>query len=173
MAQVLTNSNESQEKNQTLQSNKPLLSLFSDYDYEELESCGASMMIPRVRLLLRPNPFAAWSRMTRHMRPPGGHEVWVHIVVRGVRVVGGAEQQRLLCREQDETISQLSRTVERVQGMAVRVNDELREQHKLIGEIDDDVERTDSRLKSLHGKLRHLANDSDRGKYCLIVVLLN
>ncbi len=45
LAQVLTNSNESQEKNQTLQSNKPLLSLFSDYDYEELESCGASMMI--------------------------------------------------------------------------------------------------------------------------------
>ena len=45
MAQVLTNSSERQEENQTLQSNKPVLSVSSDYDYEELESCGASIMI--------------------------------------------------------------------------------------------------------------------------------
>ena len=56
--------------------------------------------------------------------------------------------------------------------MAVRVNEELAEQNKLISEIDDDVSRTDAGLKTLHGRLRNLANDSDRGKYCLILVLL-
>jgi hypothetical protein len=85
---------------------------------------------------------------------------------------GAAEQQRLLVRDQDETISQLHRSVEKVHGMAVLINDDIRDQNKLLAEITDDVESTDSRLKSLHGKLRHLANDSDRGKYCLIVVLL-
>ena len=85
---------------------------------------------------------------------------------------GAAEQQRLLVREQDETIGQLHRTVERVQGMAIRVNEEISSQNKLLGEIDDEVERTDRGLKSLHHRLRNLANDNDRGKYCLIVLLL-
>ena len=75
-------------------------------------------------------------------------------------------------REQDDTIGQLHKTVERVQGMAVRVNEEITSQNRLLSDIDEDVERTDVRLKSLHNRLRNLANDSDRGKYCLIVVLL-
>ena len=85
---------------------------------------------------------------------------------------GAAEQQRLLVREQDDSISQLADTVKRVQGMAIRVNEELGSQNKLIDEIDEDVSRTDAGIKSMHTRLRHLANDGDRGKYCLIVVLL-
>ena len=85
---------------------------------------------------------------------------------------GAAEQQRLLVREQDDTIGNLAKTVERVQGMAIRVNEELASQNKLIDEIDGEVVKTDSRMKMLNTKLRHIANDSDRGKYCLICVLL-
>lgn len=85
---------------------------------------------------------------------------------------GAGEQQRLLVREQDETIGNLAKTVARVQGMAVAVNEELASQNKMISEIDDDVVRTDARLKTLNTKLRSLANDSDRGKYCLILVLM-
>ena len=85
---------------------------------------------------------------------------------------GAAEQQRLLVREQDDTIGALGKTVERVHGMATMVNEELASQNRLISEIDEDVEKTDSRLRMMHSKLRNLANDSDRGKYCLIVVLL-
>ena len=59
-----------------------------------------------------------------------------------------------------------------VHGMATMVNEELASQNRLISEIDEDVEKTDSRLRMMHSKLRNLANDSDRGKYCLIVVLL-
>ena len=86
--------------------------------------------------------------------------------------IGAAEQQRRLVREQDDTIGALGKTVERVHGMATMVNEELASQNRLISEIDEDVEKTDSRLRRMHSKLRNLANDSDRGKYCLIVVLL-
>lgn len=85
---------------------------------------------------------------------------------------GGGETQKLLVREQDDTIRGLATSVERVQGMALRVNEELSLQNRLIEEIDEDVERTDSRMKGLHTQLRRLANDSDRGKYCMILVLL-
>ena len=86
---------------------------------------------------------------------------------------GGAEEQkRLLVREQDENIGMLAQSVSRVQDMAIRVNEEITSTSRLISEIDEDVERTDSRLKTLNTTLRKLSNNSDRGKYCLIVVLL-
>ena len=84
---------------------------------------------------------------------------------------GASESQRLLVREQDETIASLSTSVDRVQSMAIRVNEELASQNRLIGEIDDDVEKTDSRLKQLNTQLRKLSQDQDRGKYCVICVL--
>ena len=83
-----------------------------------------------------------------------------------------AEQQRLLVREQDNTIKSLASSVERVHGLARVVNDELSSQNHLLEEMDVEVEKTDSRLKGLNTQLRKLANDSDRGKYCLIVFLL-
>jgi len=45
LAQVWSNSCNSQEESQSLENNKTCPSVSSDYDYEELESCGASIMI--------------------------------------------------------------------------------------------------------------------------------
>ena len=86
--------------------------------------------------------------------------------------LSASEQQRLLVREQDDTIKTLASSVERVHGLARVVNDELSSQNHLLEEMDVEVEKTDSRLKGLNTQLRKLANDSDRGKYCLIVFLL-
>jgi len=85
---------------------------------------------------------------------------------------GGGEQQRLLEREQDDTLADLASSVERVHGLAVTVNEELGSQNRLLDSIDEDVSRTDSRLRGMHATLRKLSKDSDCGKYCLIVVLL-
>jgi SYP6 family syntaxin len=85
---------------------------------------------------------------------------------------GAGETQRLLVREQDDAIRSLASSVERVQGMAVMVNEELTSQNRLLDELDDDVEKTDSRLKMLNTQLRKLAYDQDRGKYCVILILL-
>ena len=88
------------------------------------------------------------------------------------RNLSGQEQQRLLVREQDDTIKNLAKSVERVHALARVVNDELASQNHLLEEMDEDVENTDYRLKGLNTQLRKLANDGDRGKYCLILVLL-
>uniref|UniRef100_A0A7S4M8R2 t-SNARE coiled-coil homology domain-containing protein n=1 Tax=Prymnesium polylepis TaxID=72548 RepID=A0A7S4M8R2_9EUKA len=85
---------------------------------------------------------------------------------------GTAETQKLLVKEQDDTIRGLAASVQRVQGMALMVNESLAEQNRLLDDIDEDVDRTDSKLKSLHGKLARLANDGDRGKHCVICLLL-
>jgi len=88
------------------------------------------------------------------------------------RNLSGQEQQRLLVREQDDTIKNLAKSVERVHGLARVVNDELASQNHLLEEMDEDVENTNYRLKGLNTQLRKHANDVDRGKYCLILVLL-
>ena len=88
------------------------------------------------------------------------------------RNLSGQEQQRLLVREQDDTIKNLAKSVELRHGLARRVNDELASQNHLLEEMDEDVENTNYRLKGLNTQLRKLANDGDRGKYCLILVLL-
>lgn len=84
----------------------------------------------------------------------------------------GAETQKLLIKEQDDTIRGLAASVQRVQGMAQMVNEELAAQNRLIEDIDEDVERTDSKMKSVHQRLALLANDRDSGKYCVILCLL-
>ena len=83
-----------------------------------------------------------------------------------------AETQSLLVAEQDETIRSLASSVTRVQDMALRVNEELASQNRLIGQIDDEVEKTDNSMRSMNSRLRKLAHDKDRGKYCVIVLLI-
>ena len=85
---------------------------------------------------------------------------------------GTAETQRLLVREQDDTIASLSSSVDRVQSMAIRVNEELASQNRILGELDDDVEKTDTRMRTLNTRLRKLSQDSNRGQYCVICILL-
>ena len=64
------------------------------------------------------------------------------------------------------------RSVERVHGMASRVNEEIVSQNRLVDQIDEDVGKTNSRLGSLQAQLRKLSRDSDSGKYCVILLLL-
>ena len=82
------------------------------------------------------------------------------------------ETQKLLLREQDDTLKQLASSVDRVQSMSIRVNDELADQNRMLTDIDDEVDRTESKLASVHKSLKKLANDSDRGKYCVILLLI-
>lgn len=82
------------------------------------------------------------------------------------------ETQRLLVREQDHKLEQLGDSVRRVQGMALRVNEELASQNALIDDLDTEMEKTDGRVHSLHRQLKRLANDSDKGKYCVICFLI-
>jgi len=76
------------------------------------------------------------------------------------------------CSYQDETLKHLANSVDRVQSMALRVNEELVDQNRMLTDIDNEVDRTESKLASVHKSLKMLANDSDRGKYCVICLLI-
>ena len=82
------------------------------------------------------------------------------------------EKQKLLLRDQDETLKMLAGSVDRVHSMALRVNEELADQNRMLTDIDTEVDRTESKLASVHKSLKMLANDSDRGKYCVICLLI-
>ena len=83
------------------------------------------------------------------------------------------ENQRLLQHEEDNTLHDLGSTVLRVHNMARQVNDEIHTQNHLIDEVDDMVDKTDIKMSSLRAKLKRLASDNtNRGKYCVILALL-
>ena len=47
--------------------------------------------------------------------------------------------QRVGARAQDTTLRHLSSSVDRVQGIAIRVNEEIRDQNRMLDDIDDQV----------------------------------
>ena len=83
-----------------------------------------------------------------------------------------SETQKLLMRDQDDTLKMLGSAVDRVQSMARQVNQELSDQNQMLDTIDDEVDKTESKLASVHKSLKMLANDTDRGKYCVICLLI-
>ena len=83
-----------------------------------------------------------------------------------------SETQSLLVKQQDEQLQHLARSVDRVSGMATHINQELRDQNRLIDDIDDEVDKTGGKLASLQTQLRRISNDKDKGKYCVILCLV-
>ena len=83
-----------------------------------------------------------------------------------------SETQKLLMRDQDDTLKMLGSAVDRVQSMARQVNQELSDQNQMLDTIDDEVDKTESKLASVHKSLKMLANDTERGKYCVICLLI-
>lgn len=81
------------------------------------------------------------------------------------------EKQQLLLQEQNETLQSLQGGITRMGQMALDINDELSTQNRMIQDIDEHIDRTESRLSVLQKRLKDLANDSDRGKYCTICFL--
>jgi hypothetical protein len=55
--------------------------------------------------------------------------------------------------------------------MALSINEELDSQSRMIEDIDDHIDKTESTLSVLQKKMKEIANDSDRGKYCTICFL--
>lgn len=84
---------------------------------------------------------------------------------------GQGEKQQLLMQEQNETLQALQGGINRMGQMALSINEELDSQSRMIEDIDDHIDKTESTLSVLQKKMKELANDSDRGKYCTICFL--
>lgn len=74
-------------------------------------------------------------------------------------------------REQFEALNALQGGINRMGQMALAVNEELDQQNRMIEDIDEHIDKTESSLAVLSKKLHILANDSDRGKYCTVCFL--
>ena len=87
------------------------------------------------------------------------------------------EQERLV-KEQDEQLESLGQGVSRVKALAGVMKNELDEQAVILDRLEDDVERTDSSMRSMQkrlGSLLEQAKSSDRALWsvigCLLVLL--
>ncbi|KAL1507693.1 hypothetical protein AB1Y20_007306 [Prymnesium parvum] len=84
------------------------------------------------------------------------------------------DQTALLARQQDEELGRLGAGVKRVKALAGLMRDELHEQDVILETLEEDVERTDSAMKSMStrmGGLIEQAKGSDRALWTTIVVL--
>jgi len=80
-------------------------------------------------------------------------------------------QQQQIIRTQDEDLGALGSTVVRLGQMGNAINDELTHQERMLGDLDESLDRTDGRLSQVMGKVNNLLKSSDRGKLCAIFVL--
>jgi len=83
------------------------------------------------------------------------------------------EKAQLLEQEQEqrEALRALQGGINRMGQMALAVNEELDHQNRMIEDIDEHIDKSESSLSTLTKKLKALSNDSDGGKYCTICFL--
>lgn len=79
--------------------------------------------------------------------------------------------QRQIMREQDEGLEQLEETVLSTKHIALAVNEELGLHTRLIDDLDEHVEVTDSRLKRVQKNLAILNKRTKGGCSCLCLLL--
>lgn len=84
------------------------------------------------------------------------------------------QQQQSSITDQDSRLDDILHGVTRLKIMSTDINQELHLHHQLLGELDDQIDRTDSRIKS---STRTVADISERDSggwcsFCTMVILL-
>jgi len=87
--------------------------------------------------------------------------------------IGDFQKQQLDVREeQDEILSGMIVSLQRLGAMGNTIEIELKEQNKMLEEVDEDMETAQDRLASLTVKLDKLLGQSGKNKICLIIFLV-
>ncbi|KAH7286461.1 hypothetical protein KP509_32G008200 [Ceratopteris richardii] len=84
----------------------------------------------------------------------------------------GLQQQ--IMREQDEDLLKLEETVTSTKHIALAVNEELDLHTKLLDNLDEDADRTNTRLKNMQRRLGDLSKKASSGcsVMCLVLMVL-
>ena len=72
----------------------------------------------------------------------------------------GDEQTVSLIQQQDAELGQLGQGVKRVKALAGIMRDELNEQDIILEKLEEDVDRTDTAMKSMSKKMTSLAEQA-------------
>jgi len=89
------------------------------------------------------------------------------------RMIGDQQgQQMQIMRQQDQELDAISNTIGQLGAMGEAIHTELSSQSRMLDEMNDRVDQTDSRLTNVMRKVNHLLEStSDRVQWCLIIVL--
>mmetsp|Transcript_30777 Transcript_30777/g.65476 ORF Transcript_30777/g.65476 Transcript_30777/m.65476 type:complete len:138 (-) Transcript_30777:87-500(-) len=80
------------------------------------------------------------------------------------------EQAQIMAR-QDEALTELSTSAQRLTHTALAINTELRDQTRMLEELDSDIERETENLNFVMRRLGRLMRTGDSKQLCLIVGL--
>ena len=90
-----------------------------------------------------------------------------------------ASEQKSLLKEQDQEVEALGDAVKRVKALGGIMRDELSEQNVILDELESDVDKADSGMRTMQKKLKGMvdqAKSSDKALYsviaCLVVILV-
>jgi hypothetical protein len=77
-----------------------------------------------------------------------------------------------ITNQQDETLTELARVTDRLGQTAIVINTELKDQERLLSELDRDVDRQSEKMNYVMGKMAKLLKTSDTKQLMLVVILM-
>jgi syntaxin 6 len=88
------------------------------------------------------------------------------------RFVRGQQQQTMeMIQQQDVALDSLGNAVDRLEGMGRTINTELKEQNRLLDELDQDIDDAGEKMNFVMGKLSKLLKTKDGCQIWTIVIL--
>lgn len=81
------------------------------------------------------------------------------------------QQQEQLVEQQDEALTALSQTAQRLGETARTINVELQDQQKMLEELDEDIDKETEKLNFVMKRMGRLLKTSDNKQLCLIIGL--
>lgn len=84
------------------------------------------------------------------------------------------EEQQMMIREQDRTMESIAGTLSTLAQQAGLMGQELEEHHELLEDLEQNVDRTDSKLNDAMRRMRKFLRDSEEkgSGYCIIVLII-
>merc|ERR1711948_83605 len=81
------------------------------------------------------------------------------------------QTQTQMIMQQDETLDQIASSAQRLQGAATTISMELKEQQKMLEELDEDIDKETEKLNFVMKRMGKLLKTSDSKQLCLIIGL--
>ncbi|KAI0049777.1 hypothetical protein FA95DRAFT_1581542 [Auriscalpium vulgare] len=84
------------------------------------------------------------------------------------------QEQQLMIRQQDETITTIAGTLTTIAQQAGLMGTEIVEHNEMLGDLEQNVERTDSKLQQNMKKLKKFIRDTEDTKsgWCIIILII-
>merc|ERR1712226_47147 len=81
------------------------------------------------------------------------------------------QDQQMIVRQQDEALTELSKSAERLGQTAKTINIELQDHQRMLEELDEDIDRETEKLNFVMKRMGRLLKTSDNKQLCVIIGL--